>query len=82
MGEYIQVQAFVPVKKNDPTRLYLEEHEFNLHAGRIIEFAHPMTEVMDYVGPNPRRRRIFWETGFGEKGVKHYGTLRKQVPPH
>ena len=81
MGEYIQVQSFVPVKKNDPTELYLEEHKFNLHASRIMEFANPMTEVMDYNRPNPRRRRIFWLTQLGEKGVKPYGTLRKQVPP-
>ena len=45
MGEYIEVQVFVPVKKTDPTHLYLEDHSFNIHISRILEYTHPMTEV-------------------------------------
>ena len=48
MGEYLEVKAFVPVKKTDPECLYLENHVFNIHASRILEFTCPMTEINDY----------------------------------
>ena len=57
MGKYIEVQAFVPVKKTDPIRFYLEDHSFNIHASKILEYTHPMTEVNDYAGPNPKKSK-------------------------
>ena len=59
MGKYLEVQAFVPVKKSDLECLYLEDHVFNIQASRILEFTHLMTEINDYGGPNPKKRRIF-----------------------
>ena len=72
MGEYLEVQAFVPVKKSDPERLYLEDHVFNIHASQILEFTHLMTEINDYGGPNPKKRRIFRPVKSGKK-VETYG---------
>ena len=80
MGEYLKVQAFVPVKKTDPERLYLEDHVFNIHASRILEFTHPMTEINDYGGPNPKKRRIFRPVKSGKK-VEMYGQISTQIPP-
>ena len=82
VGEYVHVQCFIPVTKKDPTRFYLEEKEITLHASRIEEYDHPMTEVMDYNGPNPKRRRIYRQVHSGETGVRSYGTIMQQIPPH
>ena len=75
MGEYLKVQAFVPVKKSDPECLYLEDH-----ASRILEFTHPMTEINDYGSPNPKKRRIFRPVKSGKK-VEMYGQISTQIPP-
>ena len=82
MGEYVEVQAFVPVKKTDPTRLYLEDHSFNIHASRILDYTHPMTEVNDYAGPNLKKKRIYRQMKSGETGIEPYGTISQQIPPH
>ena len=71
----------MPVTKKDPSRLYLEEKETILHASRFEEFALAMTEVSDYNGPNPRRRRIYRPVQLGEKGVEAYGRVQQQIPP-
>ena len=55
MGKYLEVQAFVPVKKPDLEHLYLEDHVFNTHVSQILEFTRPMTEINDYGGPNPKK---------------------------
>ena len=78
MGEYVEVQAFVLVKKTDPTHLYLKDHSFNIHASRILEYTHPMTEVNDYAGPNPKKRS---QTKTGETGMEPYETISQQIPP-
>ena len=80
MGEYLQVQAFVPVKKTDPERLYLEDHVFNIHASQILDFSHLMTEINDYGSPNPKKRRIFRLVKSGKK-VETYGRISTQIPP-
>ena len=80
MGEYLEVQAFVPVKKSDPECLYLEDHMFNINASRILEFTRPMTEINDYGGPNPKKRRIFRPVNSGKK-VEMYGRISTQIPP-
>ena len=61
--------------------MYLEETEITLHANRFVGFDHPMTEVMDYCGPNPKKRRIYRQIQLGETGVETYGRLAMQVPP-
>ena len=81
MGEYLEVQAFVPVKKTDPEHLYLEDNMVNIHASQILEFTHPMTGISDYGGPNPKKRRIFRPVKSGTK-VETYGTISTQIPPH
>ena len=81
MGEYLEVQVFVPVKKTDPEHLYLEDHVFNIHASRILAFTQLMTEINDYSGPNPKKRRIFRLVKSGEK-VETYGQTSSQIPPH
>ena len=80
MGEYLEVQALVPVKKTDLEHLYLEDNVFNIHASRNLEFTHPMTEFNDYGGPNPKKRRIFRLVKSGEK-VEMYGRISTQIPP-
>ena len=80
MGKYLEVQAFVPVKKTDLERLYLEDNMFNIHASRILEFTRPMTEINDYRGPNPKKRRIFRPVKSGKK-VETYGQISTQIPP-
>ena len=81
MGEYVEVQAFVPAKKTDPTCLCLEDHSFNIHASRILEYTHPMTEVDDYAGPNPKKGRIYRQMESGKTGAEPYGRISQQIPP-
>ena len=78
----MHVQSFVPVMKKDPTQFYIEEKEIILHASRYVEFDAPMTEVMDYSGPNPKKRPIYRRPQSGETGVQSYGKLMQQIPPH
>ena len=75
------MQSFVPVTKKDPTRFYIEEKEIILHASRIVKFDPPVTEVMDYSGPNPKKRPIYRWVQSSETGVQSYGKLMQQIPP-
>ena len=80
MGEYLEVQAFVPVKKTDPKCLYLKDNVFTIHASQILEFTHLMTQINDYGRSNPKKRRIFRPVKSGEK-VEMYGPISTQIPP-
>ena len=75
-GEYLRVQLFIGIPGHE-NRFELDPSETNVHADRLVDYAHAMTIVDDVILPN--NKTVFRQTRSGEVDVVVYGHLVSQL---